>query len=76
MFKAYLYVVAVFVSISIFNMINFKRAMDKCYGRGPMNFRKLRTILKFGFNRPFKFWILDWYFSMRNPDFIFEMISK
>lgn len=76
MFKAYLYVVAVFVSISIFNMINFKRAMDKRHGRGRMNVRKLRVILKFGFNRPFTFWLLDWYCSMKNPDFIFEMISK
>ena len=76
MFKAYLYVVAVFVSISIFNMINFKRAMDKRYGRGHLNFRKIQTILKFGFCRTFKFWLLDWYFSMRNPDFIYEMITK
>lgn len=76
MFKAYLYVVAVFVSISIFNMINFTRAMNKRHGRGKWTFRKLITILKFGFCRPFKFWLLDWYFSMRNPDFIYEMIAR
>ena len=76
MLKAYLYVVAVFVSISIFNMINFTHAMNKKYGHSCINFRKICTILKFGFNRPFKFWLLDWYFSMKNPDFIFEMISK
>ena len=76
MFKAYLYVVAVFVSISIFNMINFTRAMNKHYGRGHLNFRKIQTILKFGFCRPFKFWLIDWYFSMINPNFIYEMISK
>lgn len=76
MFKAFMYVVAVFVSISTFNMINFKKAMDKRYGKDPMNFRKLRTILKFGFCRPFKIWLLDWYFGMQNPNFIFEIISK
>ena len=43
MFKAYLYVVAVFLSISIFNMINFKRAMNKRYGRGRLNFRKIKN---------------------------------
>lgn len=76
MFKAYLYVVAVFFSISIFNMINFKRAMDRVHGRSRLNFRKIKTLLKFGFNRPFIFWLLDWYSCMKNPNFIVEMLSK
>ena len=76
MFKAFMYVVAIFVSISIFNMINFKRAMDEVHGRGSLNFRKIRTIIKFGFCRPFTFWLLDWYNCMKNPNFIVEMISK
>ena len=76
MFKAYMYVVAIFVSISIFNMFNFTKAMNKIYGKGPITLHKICTILKFGFCRPFKFWLMDWYFCMINPNFIIEMISK
>lgn len=76
MFKRYLHVVAIVLSISIFNMINFKRAMDIRYGRGSMNIRKLRTILCFGFCRPIHFWFLDFYCCMKDPDFIIKMICK
>ena len=76
MFKGYLYTVAVILSISIFNMINFKRAMDARHGHGPMNIRKLCTILKFGFCRPIPFWFLDFYNCMKDPDFMIKMLCK
>ena len=75
MMKLFFYIAAPVLAISIFNMINFKRALDKVYGKMPLTLPRLKAILKYGFCRPIKFWLLDWYYGLFNFDFIVKCVG-
>ena len=73
----FLRVVAVYVAISIFNCMTFVKAANLARGKKmPLNLRRLRVAVKFGFGwrRPLFHWLLDWYLGLTNPMKMAEMM--
>ncbi len=73
----YLRVVAVYLAISVFNTINFMRAVRIARGQKVrLNPRAWRVAIKFGFgwHRPLFFWLLDWYLGLTNFDRMVKLV--
>lgn len=73
----FLRVLAVYLTISIFNTINFVKAANLANGkRIPLNSRRLRVAIKFGFGyrRSLFHWLLDWYLGLTNLDRIAQIM--
>lgn len=72
----FLRVLSVYLAIAIFNMINLKRAFDVVYGKSPMNWKKLRTLVRNVTCVPAKFFLMDWWFGLVNPDAIVKAVAQ
>lgn len=73
----FLRVLAVYLTISIFNTINFVKAANLASGKKiPLNPRRLRVAIKFGFGyrRSLFHWLLDWYLGLTNLDKIAQIM--
>lgn len=74
----FLRVVAVYLTISIFNTINLLRAINIAKKQKVrLNPRAWRVAIKFGFgwHRPLFFWLLDWYIGLTNFDKMVQLVS-
>lgn len=74
----FLRVVAVYLTISIFNTINLLRAINIAKSQKVrLNPRAWRVAVKFGFGwcRPLFFWLLDWYIGLTNFDKMVQLVS-
>ena len=72
----FLRVLSVYLAMAIFNMINLKRAFDAVYGKSPMNWKKLRTLVLNVTCVPVKFFLMDWWFGLSNPDVIVKALAQ
>lgn len=73
----FLRVVAVYLTVSIFNTINFMRAVSIVRSQKVrLNPRVWRVAIKFGFgwHRPLFFWLLDWYLGLTNFDKMVQLV--
>lgn len=73
----FLRVLVVYLTISIFNTINFIRAVNIARRqKARLNPRALRVAIKFGFGwrRPLFFWLLDWYLGLTNFDKMVQLV--
>lgn len=74
----FLRVVAVYLTVSVFNTINFMRAVNIAKRQKVrLNPRAWRVAIKFGFGwrRPLFFWLLDWYLGLTNFDKMVQLVS-
>lgn len=72
----FLRVLSVYLAMAIFNMINLKRAFDVVYGKSPMNWKKLRTLVRNVTCVPVKFFLMDWWFGLINPNTIVKAVAQ
>lgn len=70
--KIFLTVLAYYLSITIFNSINFVRSMDIVYGKTPMNWRKVKTIIRRTIKMPINVFLYEFILGMCNFD---EMVK-
>lgn len=73
----FLRVLAVYLAVSIFNTINFMRAVNIVRRQKiQLNPRAWCVAIKFGFGwrRPLFFWLLDWYLGLTNFDRMVRLV--
>lgn len=74
----FLRVVAVYLTVSIFNTLNLLRAINTAKRQKVrLNPHAWRVAFKFGFGwrRPLFFWLLDWYLGLTNFDKMVQLVS-
>lgn len=74
----FLRVVAVYLTVSVFNAVNFMRAVNIARRQKVwLNPRAWRVAIKFGFGwrRSLFFWLLDWYLGLTNFDKMVQLVS-
>ena len=72
----FLHVVAVILTIGIFNMINIHRACDIVFGKRPVTIRGLRLLAKDVFTTPLPKFLLDWYVGLFHFDMMVAAVAE
>lgn len=74
--QVYLIIVLFYISISIFNMRNMKRAFDEVYGATPLNFHRFMVLLKRVTILPVNVFIAEFWIGFRNFDRLVESVRQ